>query len=337
MGNELALILPRIDEHDAFLVAGPMSHAAGLLVWPVIAAGARSIVMAGFDPARCLELIETEHATMTLLVPTTIQSVANHADARRRDLSSLKAVFYGAAPITERTLEDAQAVWGNIMYQLYGQSESLPTTVLTPRHHILHGTDAERRWLRSAGRPTPNSDVKVLDDDGREVAAGEVGEICSLSPGNMAGIWGDPSATAERFAPGGYVRTRDLGYVDEHGFVYLADRKEDMIISGGFNIWPAEVENALCSHPAVMEAAVVGVPDEKWGETVLAVVVLRARQEATADELISWCREKIGSVKKPTRLEFSADPLPKSGVGKLLRRAVREKYWQGEDRRVHGA
>jgi len=331
MGNEFCLVLPRIEPEDTYLCAGPLSHAAGLFVWPMIAHGARHVLMPAFDPARFLELTESERCTLTLLVPTMIQVIANHPDGQKRDVSSLKAVFYGAAPIAERTLKEAQALWGNIMYQLYGQSESLPVTVLAPRHH------EEQHLLRSAGRPTPNTLIRLVDDDGVEVAQGELGEVCMLSPGNMKEIWNDPEATAERMTPDGYVRSRDVGYMDERGFVFLADRKEDLIISGGFNIWPAEVENALCSHPSVMEAAVVGVPDEKWGETVVAVVVLREGQQATAGELVDWCREKVGSTKKPTRVEFSSEPLPKSGVGKVLRRVVRERYWEGEDRRVSGA
>ena len=337
MGSEFALVLPRTEPDDAYLCAAPLSHAAGLFVWPFISQGARHVLMPAFDPGRFLELVETERCTLTLLVPTMIQIVANHPDAKKRDVSSLKAVFYGAAPIAERTLEEAQALWGNIMYQLYGQSESLPVCVLDPRYHSVGGTAEERRLLRSCGRPTPNTLVKLVDDDGNEVPQGELGEICTLSPGNMQEIWADPEATAERTTPDGYVRSRDVGSMDDSGFIFLADRKEDLIISGGFNIWPAEVENALCSHPAVMEAAVVGVPDEKWGETVMAVVVLRDGQQATADELVDWCREKVGSTKKPTRVEFSAEPLPKSGVGKLLRRTVREAYWTAEDRGISGA
>ncbi|MEV0431029.1 AMP-binding protein [Micromonospora sp. NPDC050495] len=336
MGTEMALIMPRIDEEDAYLCAGPMSHAAGLLAWPLLAHGARQVIMPAFDPARFLELTESERCTLTQLVPTMIQIIANHPDAKRRDVSSLRAVFYGAAPITERTLREGKALWGNIMYQVYGQSESMPTTVLTPRQHVAR-SDAERRLLRSAGRPTPNTLIKIVDEEGAEVAPGALGEVCVSSPGNMKAIWADPQATAERITPDGYVRSRDIGYVDEKGFLFLADRKEDMIISGGYNIWPAEVENALCSHSAVMEAAVVGVPDDKWGETVMAVVVLRDEGRATAEELIQWCREKVGSMKKPTRVEFSTEPLPKSGVGKLMRRAVRDRYWSGQERQVAGA
>ncbi|MEK6443926.1 class I adenylate-forming enzyme family protein [Pseudonocardia sp. T1-2H] len=156
------------------------------------------------------------------------------------------------------------------------------------------------------------------------------------SPGAMKAIWGDPEATALRITAAGYVRSRDIGYLDDRGFLYLADRKEDMIISGGFNVWPAEVENALASHPAVQEAAVVGVPDQKWGEAVLAVVVLREQQQATEQELIDWARQKVGRIKKPSRIEFSTEPLPKSPVGKMIRRLVRERFGS-TGQHIHGA
>ncbi|MFG2250904.1 class I adenylate-forming enzyme family protein [Spirillospora sp. NPDC048823] len=330
MGAEMRLIMPGLDTDDVYLCAGPMGHAAGLLVWPLIAGGARQVIMPAFDPGHFLALTESESCTFTVLVPTMIQMIARHPDSQRRDLSSLRAVFYGAAPITERTLQEAQAVWGYIMYQIYGQSESMPITVLQPRHHILEGSDKERRLLRSAGRPTPNSVVKIIDDNGEEAPPGALGEVCALSPGNMTELWGDPDGTAERITPDGYVRTRDVGYLDADGFLFLADRKEDMIISGGYNIWPAEIENALSAHPDVMEAAVLGVPDDKWGEAVAAVVVLRDGQHIEADELIDWCRKLVGSIKKPKRIEFSAEPLPKNPVGKLVRRTIRDSYWPEE-------
>lgn len=337
LGNELALALPRIGEDDSYLAAGPLSHASGLLAWPLITNGASHVILGPFDPAKFLEIIETDRITLSLLVPTMIAAIANHPDAKKRELSSLRAMFYGASPITERTLKDALGAWGNIMYQLYGQSENVPLTVLTPRHHIIDGTEEERSYLRSAGRPTPNTLLRIVDDEGNEVPNGQLGEIAALGPGRMKEIWGDPEATAARVTSDGFVRTRDVGYVDERGFLFLADRMEDLIISGGFNIWPAEVENALASHPAVLESAVVGVPDEKWGEAVLGVVVLREGHEATEEELIEHCRELIGSVKKPARVEFVREPLPKSAVGKLVRRQVRERYWTDEDRQIRGA
>ena len=336
MGREFQQALPRFTADDAYLAAGPLSHAAGLLSWPVISSGARHVIMPKFDVDEFIELVAQERCTLTLLVPTMIQRIVNHPDASRHDLSSLRAIFYGAAPISERTLTDAIRLWGPVLHQLYGQSEAPAITVLPARHHDDGDKDAAR-WRRSAGRPTSNTTIKILDDNDRELPVGGVGEICARTPGMMREIWRDPIATAERMTPDGYVRTRDVGSLDQDGFLYLSDRKEDLIISGGFNIWPAEVENALCSHPAVLEAAVVGVPDENWGETVLAAVVLRDGCQADAADLIGWCRDRIGAVKKPTRIEFSKEPLPKSGVGKVMRRAIREKYWKDEVRAIRGA
>ena len=266
-----------------------------------------------------------------------IRMIVDHPDIARRDLSRLVAIYYGAAPTAEKTLADARAVWGNIKYQVYAQSECLPISVLSPAYHRPEGTDRERAWLRSAGRQFPNVCVRIVDDDGNELAVGEMGEIVALSPGGMKEIWDDPEATSERFTANGWVRTRDIGYLDEDGFVYIADRKDDMIIWGGFNIWPAEIENALYSHPAIQEACVVGVPHPKWGETPKVVVVLKGRAKATESELIDWCAEQVGSANKPTSVEFSDEPLPKSAVGKMVRRAERDRYWKSHRHAVHGA
>jgi acyl-CoA synthetase (AMP-forming)/AMP-acid ligase II len=213
------------------------------------------------------------------------------------------------------------------MYQSYGQSEALPATVLTPAYHGTSGSERDRRILGSAGRPTPNVVITLRDEDGHPLPQGETGEICIDTPGAMKAIWGDPEATAARFTSDGAVRTRDMGYLDEDGFLHLVDRKEDLIISGGFNVWPLEVENALAAHPDVQEVAVVGVPDEKWGEAVFAVVRLRDEGTATEEELIAFAREKVGPVKRPKELVVTRQPLPKSVVGKLLRRQVRDEYW----------
>ena len=333
MGNEFALALPRIDEGDAWLVASPLSHAAGLSMWNVIAHGARWVILPGFDPALYLDTIEAERCAYAAMVPTMVHMLTEVPGAHDRDLSSLKAVTYGASPITERALRAGLGLWGNVMYQFYGQSEALPGTVLAPRHHILDRTERERGYLRSAGRPTPNSVVTIRDDDGNVLPAGEVGEICIDTPGAMKAIWDDPEASATRVTDDGAVRTRDMGYLDEDGFVFLVDRKEDLIISGGYDIWPLEVEQAIAAHPAVREVAVVGVPDDKWGESIFAAVTLDDGRHASEQELIGWARDRVGSVKKPRYVHIAAEPLPKSPVGKILRRQVRDKYWTDQSTR----
>jgi acyl-CoA synthetase (AMP-forming)/AMP-acid ligase II len=329
MGNEFNLAFP-LDEGDAHLVASPLSHAAGLMTWPLMAHGARCVVMPSFEPARFLQTIEQERCTSTTVVPTMIHMLCAVPEARSRDLSSLRMVHYGAAPITQKTLLAGLGLWGNVMYQVYGQSEALPVTVLTPRFHRPDGSERERQYLRSAGRPTINTVVTIRDDDGTLLDTGETGEICVQTPGAMTGIWNDPEATAARLTPDGAVRTRDMGYLDDDGFLYIVDRKEDMIISGGYNIWPLEIERALAAHPDVSEVVAVGVPDEKWGESVLAVVVLGPGSSATEDQLIGWARDRVGPIKRPRRIVIADEPLPKSVVGKLLRRQAREKYWTSQ-------
>jgi acyl-CoA synthetase (AMP-forming)/AMP-acid ligase II len=322
VATEAALTMPRLTPDDRYLAAGPLSHAAQLPIYPILAAGGSIVIMRAFHPERFLELVERERCTTTLLVPTMIQMIVHHPAAATADVSSLRGVFYGASPISEQTMTEARALWGDVLYQGYGQSEVAVLTTLGPRDHIPASTGSNR--LRSAGRPTPNTVIRIVDEDGNDLPTGTIGEIAARTPAAMAGIWRDPDATAERFLPDGSILTRDMGYLDEDGFLYLADRKEDMIISGGFNIWPAELENALASHPAVAQVAVVGVPHDKWGETPKAVVVLRPGQHTSAEELIDWTRDKVGAIKRATSVDFAED-LPKSPLGKVLRREVRAR------------
>lgn len=321
MGNEILLMLPHLDERDTELAISPFSHGSGNLAWPMIACGARQLIMPSFDPAEALRLIEQERCSVTFVVPTMIQLLVSHPDAEKRDLSSLRAVIYGAAPLAESVLRRALDVWGRNMYQLYGQSEAAPVAMLGPRDH-----DPGSQRLRSAGRATPNSFIRIEDIDGARLGPGETGEVVITGPGAMSCIYGDERATADRLTPDGWIRTGDIGRLDEDGYLYLVDRREDVIISGGFNIWPAEIEKALLAHPAVEEAVVFGVPHEKWGETPIGVVHLREGLQLCEQEAINWCRERVGSVKKPSKVIISPGPLPKNAAGKLLRRAAREVF-----------
>lgn len=334
--NEWRLAIPQIDDRDRYLAAGPLTHLAIICVWPILQAGGRVVVMEAFDAGRALELIERERITFAVIVPTMIQALLDDPDVDRRDLSSLRCLHYAASPISERTAIRALERFGPIMVQMYAQSEAIPATMLLAHQHLPEGDERERRWLRSIGRRTPNTVITVVGDDGRELPPGEIGEIAISSPGRMTEIWKDPAATAERLLPDGSVLTRDMGWIDEDGFVYLSDRKEDMIISGGYNIWPAELERAIATHAAVREVCVVGVPHDRWGETPMAVVVLEEGASLTAEEVIALTREQVGSVKKVTSVEF-AGALPKSGVGKVLRREVRAPFWPDAARHVSGA
>jgi acyl-CoA synthetase (AMP-forming)/AMP-acid ligase II len=323
---ENMIMMRPLTEQDRYLAAGPLSHAASTVIFALVAKGAGNVVMPAFAPSRAAELIERHRVTFTVMVPTMLQLLVDDPETAKRDLSSLRMVLATGAPISDRTIRDVRAALGDVLYLGYGQSEGIPGTILTPEE-IARGLDEDPTLLRSAGRPAPRSMIRILDDDGRELPPGERGEIAIDTPGNMKELWGDPEATAKRFTPDGFILTRDIGYLDERGYLFLADRKEDVIISGGFNIWPAEVENAIADHPAVKEVAVVGVPHPKWGETPRAVVVLREGAHATEEEIIAWCRDRTGSMKKPTSVVFRDEPLPKSAVGKLLRRVVREQEW----------
>ncbi|GAA4642650.1 fatty-acid--CoA ligase FadD8 [Gordonia humi] len=325
--DEYRWVTPQLDSRDAYLAAGQLTHAASLWLWPLLQVGGRIVVMTSFDAGHALELIETQRATCTLVVPTMITALLAHPDIDTRDLSSMRCLNYAASPIAERTLQRALDKFGPVLYQLYAQSECITITMMQPHEH-------SGKYLRSVGRPTPNALITIVGPDGEELPVGEVGEIAVSAPGQMNGLWKNPQSNAERHLPDGRLLTRDMGYLDADGYLFLSDRKEDMIISGGYNIWPAELENAIASHEAVREVCVVGVPHEKWGETPMAFVVLEPDVEVTESEIIEVTRSAVGSVKKVTSVSF-VDALPKSGVGKILRREVKRPYWEDRDRSIN--
>jgi len=334
-----ALMLPRLTAEDTYLAAAPLTHAASTVIYALLARGSRVVVMDHFDAGLALELIERERCTVTVMVPTMLQMIVDHHAASTFDLSSLRAVLYAGAPISPATARRSRELLGDVLFQTYGQSECLPVTSLTPEDHA-EGASSNATLLRSAGRPCLNSSVRVIDDDGNDVAGSEIGEIAVHTHGRMLGIYGDAEGTSARLTPDGYVRTRDSGYLDARGYLYVVDRKDDMIISGGFNIWPAEIENALGQHSAVEDVVVVAVAHAKWGETPHAVVRLREHSVVTEQELIDFCREKLGSMKKPTAVAFTLEPFPRTDLGKLRRREIRNRFWPSElvdDRNVTGA
>jgi acyl-CoA synthetase (AMP-forming)/AMP-acid ligase II len=263
-----------------------------------------------------------------LLVPTMIQMLVDHPEVARRDLSCLQAVAYGASPIPQSVLERAMKTFpGASFTQAYGMTELSPVaTLLSPADH-------EAGLLRSAGRAAPHSEIRVVDADGAPVPAGTVGEIVVRGAHVMQGYWNQPDATAAALR-GGWMHTGDGGYLDEQGYLYVVDRLKDMIVSGGENVYSAEVENAVARHPAVAACAVIGVPDPAWAERVHAVVVLQPGQTLTADELREHVKTLIAGYKAPRSMEIAA-ALPLSGAGKVLKRELRKKYWDGTGRQVH--
>jgi acyl-CoA synthetase (AMP-forming)/AMP-acid ligase II len=319
----LTLIGYPFSGRPAYLALAPLTHAAGVLCFPVMALGGRIVVMRAPDLGRFLSLVESERITHTFLPPTLIYMLLGHEAVRTTDLSSLQCFWYGAAPMSTARLEEALEVIGPVMAQLFGQSEApMMVSMLPPVEHFEADGSVARGRLASAGRPAPLVRVGIMDPEtGALLPNGERGEIVVRSSLVMAGYYKDPAATgaASRF---GWHHTGDIGYLDDDGYLFIVDRLKDMIITGGFNVYSAEVEQALMAHPAVRDCAVIGLPDEKWGEQVTAVVEPKPGAEVDPEELIAFVKGRIGSVKAPKRLELWPE-LPRSRVGKVLKTEVR--------------
>jgi acyl-CoA synthetase (AMP-forming)/AMP-acid ligase II len=268
------------------------------------------------------------------MVPTMVNAVVHDNGARGRDFSSLKCLLVAAAPIQDATALAAREVFGDVLYQGYGQTELLPVSMMNSAQWFAD--IAGSNPLRACGLALPFSQVEIWDDDNQPLPANEVGEIVARSDGMMSEFWNNPEATAQRIV-NGWIKTGDLGKLDANGYLYVVDRADDMIISGGFNIWPAELENVLAGHPAVLEVAVFGIPHGRWGETPHALCVVHEDMSVGAEELIEWVRQDLGSYKKPGSVTITNEALPKSPVGKIKRKDLREPFWAGIDRRVSGS
>jgi acyl-CoA synthetase (AMP-forming)/AMP-acid ligase II len=281
-----------------------------------------------FDPAGTLQIIQDERATHMDIVPTHLAAMLNLPDLNKYDISSLKFLWYGASPMPLEVLKKGMKVFGPIFAQGYGQSETGPAISHLSKedHNVLDRPEKEQRKLTSAGRPDIGVQVRIVDNKGNDVEPGEVGEIIVRSKHIMVGYWHKPEETKEALI-NGWVHTGDMGYYDDEGYIYIADRKKDMIISGGENVYPREVEEILYRHPAVLEAAVIGVPDPYWVEKVHAVVVTRKGVSTADEELIAFCKKHIAGYKVPKTVEFVAS-LPKNPAGKILKKELREKYWK---------
>jgi len=325
---------PPVEPGDKTLHVSPISHGSGYLFTPTWLSGGANHVLDHFEPEACLDVLEAEGINYIFAVPAVLAAIARHPSAKGRDWSRLKVINVGGAPIADDTALTARAVFGDVLYQIYGQTEALPIAEIGPRQWFA--TVDGSNPLRSAGRPSPFADIEIQDEAGNPLPIGESGEIAVRCDGQMVGFWENEEATKERLVKG-LVLTGDIGRLDANGFLYIHDRKDDMIVSGGFNIYPAELENVIMGHPAVIEAAVFGIPSEKWGETPCAVVTVEALGMITEDEVVELCRARLGSYKKPSTVVLRTEPLPRTPVGKLARKVLREPYWQGVDRRVSGA
>ncbi|MCP3727511.1 AMP-binding protein [Paraburkholderia sp. CNPSo 3272] len=318
---------------DRLALIGPVTHASGMLMQPYLFSGATLVLFDAFEPARFIDDIARLRITHTFMVPAMINMLLGEPALDTADLGSLKMLGYGAAPMAPARIEEAWARIGPLLSQGYGASES--TSGVT-RLSIADHSDAlanRPARLASCGRPHGETEVCVVDELGREVSGETIGEIVIRGDDVFRGYWGAPELTAEVLVDG-WLRTGDLARVDEEGFIYLVDRRKDMIISGGFNVYPTEVEATLYRHPDVLEACVIGVPDDRWGEAVKAVVVLKPGRETASETLVAHCRVQLADYKLPRSVAFVAD-LPKNASGKIARKVVREHYWQGAARRVN--
>ena len=320
--SALTLMGYPFDGRPSYLALAPLTHAAGVLCFPVLALGGRVVVMPKPDLTEFLALIERHRITHTFLPPTLIYMLLEHPRlaATRRD--SLQCFWYGAAPISAARLEEALTKIGPVMAQLFGQTEApMMISMMAPREHFNADGSVAKQRLSSAGRPAPLMQAATMDAEGRLLPRGQTGEIVVRGSLVMLGYYKDPAATAEagRF---GWHHTGDIGRIDDDGFLYIVDRAKDMIISGGFNVYSVEVEQALLQHPDVQDCAVIGLPDDKWGEKVVAVLQLHAGRSADPAQIQAFVKARIGSVKAPKLVETWAD-LPRSKVGKVLKRDIR--------------
>lgn len=333
-GRDWFYALPTVQIGDVTQHAGPISHGSGYLFTPTWLSGGTNLLVPTFEPGEVVETMAREKVTHGFLVPAMLNALVRHPTVGDHDWSHLKCLQIGAAPIADDTARLAHDVFGETLYQGYGQTEALPITMMGPQEWFAEVEGSSP--LRSAGRPLPFGDIEIVDPDTAEpVPLGDEGEIAIRCDGQMLGFWENPAATEERMRDD-WVLTGDIGRIDHNGYLYVLDRKDDMIISGGFNIWPAELENVLTDHPDVIEAAVFGVPSERWGESPYAVVTVAEGADVDPDALIALCADRLGSYKKPVAVEITTEELPKSPVGKLARKVLREPHWEGHDRRVAG-
>jgi len=324
---------PEIEEKNLLTV--PLYHVAGIQAMLAAVYGGRTLVlMSQFEVKEWLETVQREQATRAMLVPTMLKRIIDDPDFTKYDLTSLQVLTYGAAPMPFEVINKAIELMPWVRFiNAFGQTETASTiTTLGPEDHIIEGTEEERekklkRLTSSIGRPLPDVEVKIVDEENNPLPPHEVGEIVARGPRIITGYWGDEEKTSQLLTSDGWLHTGDMGWMDEEGYIYLAGRGDDMIIRGGENISPEEVENVLYSYPKIEEAAVIGVTDPEWGQQPRAIVVLKKGEEASAEEIMEYCRSKLATFKRPTSVVF-VDALPRNPMGKVLKRVLREEYGQ---------
>lgn len=323
---------PELEERNILTV--PLYHIAGIQAMMAAIYGGRTLIIERqFEPKEWMELVEREKANRAMMVPTMLKQLIDHPDFGKHDLSSLKVITYGAASMPLEVIKRTLALFPGVSFiNAFGQTETASTiTTLGPEDHVIRGDENEEekekklKRLSSIGKPMPDVEMKVVDEESNDLHTGEVGEILARGPRVMTGYWKDKEKTESIIDKDGWVHTGDMGYIDEDGYFFLAGRATNMIIRGGENISPEEVEAVLHTYPKIEEAAIIGVPDEEWGEQPRAVVVLKKGEKATPEEIIEYCRAKLTSFKRPRSVIF-VDELPRNTMGKVLTRELREKY-----------
>lgn len=327
-----------LEIEETNLLTVPLYHVAGIQAVMAATYGGRTLaMMRQFDVEEWMKTVQQEKANRAMLVPTMLKRVIDDPDFDKYDLSSLRVITYGAAPMPFEVIKKAIEVFPGVMFiNAFGQTETASTiTTLGPEDHVITGTDEEKatklkRLQSSIGRPMDDVEIKIVDDQGSEVPTGDVGEILAKGPRVMSGYWKDAEKTAKTLTKDGWLHTGDKGYLDEDGYIYLAGRGDDMIIRGGENISPEELENVLYAHPKIDEAAVIGVPDPEWGQEPKAIVVLKKGEGATPEEIMEFCRQRLSSFKRPRYIAF-IDELPRTSTGKVLKRELREQYGEAKN------
>ena len=319
-------------EDEAVLVAMPCAHIGGTGLGIVaLASGLPGVILTEFEPTRVFDAVENRGVTRFFAVPAALQLLLNHPDCAKTDFSRLTYISYGASPIPLELLRECLKMFGAGFIQVYGMTETTGTIcVLPPEDHSPEGNER----MRSAGKPVAGVEIEIRGEQGQVLGVREIGEIVTRSSANMLTYWKLPEATRATMSDDGWIATGDAGYLDEDGYVFIHDRMKDMIITGGENVYPAQVESAIYGHPDVHEVAVFGVPDEKWGEAVKAVCVPKPGHMIDPTSVIAWTRERLAGFKVPKSVDV-IDILPRNPSGKILRRQLREPYWAGYDRQVN--
>jgi long-chain acyl-CoA synthetase len=327
--NMLLDMIPHLTATDVYLSLQPLFPAGGQFILPCWARGATHVIVPRFDPEMAFYAIEKWRVTLIKTVPTVLQRLVDSPDIKNRDLSSIHTIVYGGSPMAVEKLRKAIDIFGPVFIGNYGLTEAPQTDLVLSRED-----HKDTSKLASTGKPYTMVEAKIVDESDQEVGVGQMGELIVRGDHIMHGYWKRPAESTKETLRNGWIYTRDMAKKDENGYFYLVDRKSEMIVSGGYNIYPNEVEQVIYQHPAVAEVAVVGVPDDQWGEAVKAVVCLKEGERVSGQELIDFCKEHLSSYKKPRSVDF-VNTLPKNPVGKILRREVRESYWRGHDRRIH--